>query len=96
MNDDMNIMDLLSESVESGYSIVDTENRFVFKDVEYMIDEELIDYKVFNKPRMISDEYNYWTNDSLMDSVYCIDSGEEIRFFNERLVEITEKIKILL
>lgn len=81
--------ELLESSVESQWCTVDTENKFVFDTNEYIIDESVKQYKVLNKAGV---KNNDWTNESLMTRILYVDTNEEIRFFDENLVEVNSDL----
>lgn len=90
------VEEALSTSVESGWCIVDVENRFSFGENLYAIGD-VKQYNVLNKPfRKDDGQYNDWTNESLMTQILAIDTGDEIRFFDESLTEIqSEQVKLV-
>jgi hypothetical protein len=90
--------ELLQTALGSAWCIVDIDNKFTFEDMNYVIDESVKQYVVLNKPKKISDIYdiwNDWTNEASMSTIFCVDTSDEIRFFDENLVEVnTDSIKI--
>jgi hypothetical protein len=91
------IEELLQSSNISGWSIVDANNKFTFDGNEYIIDESVKQYTVLNKAKKINGVWNDWTNEASMTTIFCIDTGDELKFFDENLVEVSnDKIKILV
>jgi hypothetical protein len=87
------IEELLSTSKTSQWCNVDVENKFKFftthGEYVFKIDESVQQYLVLNKPKKDeSGNWNDWTNDSAMERVLCVDDGNELRFFDEKLSEI--------
>jgi hypothetical protein len=86
----------LQNSVHSAWCIVDTDNVFNYQNVTYVINESVKQYTVLNKPkRNIDGSFNNWTNEASMSMILCVDTGEELRFFDENLLELqNESIKL--
>lgn len=91
------VEDLLVSAVGSNWRVVDIDNRFTSNSTNYMIDDSVKQYVVMNKPAKGKDgKMNDWTNEALMTKILVVDTGEEMRFFDENLVEIqSESIKIV-
>ena len=89
--------EVISNSVNSQWCIVNTENKFDFDTNTYNISESIKQYLVFNKPQIGKDgKLNDWTNESSMTQVLVVDTGQELRFFDENLVEVqSEYVKIV-
>lgn len=92
------IEEMLSSSVASQWCVVDIDNNFIFNGFGYSINDKVKQYIVLNKPaRKENGQWNDWTNESQMTQVLCIDTSEEIRFYDENLSEISsEDVKIKL
>jgi hypothetical protein len=90
------IEELIASSAKSEWCVVDTDNKFTYDDSNnYIIGSNVKPYMVLNKPvQKDNGKWNDWTNDSLMTQILVVDTGEEIRFFDENLVEVaSESIK---
>jgi hypothetical protein len=73
--------DLLNNCVSAKWSSVDTENKFVYEDMKYIIDKSIKQYKVLSKAGDAAD----WTNEALMTRILVVDDGEEIHYFDENM-----------
>lgn len=91
------IEELLQSAKNSQWCIVDIDNKFQFESNKFEINENVKQYLVLNKPsKNENGEYNNWTNEASMSQILVIDNGEEMRFFDENLIEISsDNIKIV-
>lgn len=81
--------EVLINSVSSGWEVVDINNKFSFEGNDYIIGDSVKQYLVLNKPNRLKDgSFNTWTNDASMTRIFVVDTGEEIRFFDEILCEV--------
>lgn len=79
--------------VASGYQrcVVDINNKFYYNGYGYVIDESVKQYVVLNKPKKVGNVMNDWTNEAAMSTILVVDSGDELRFFDENLVEVSSE-----
>lgn len=81
------VEELVEKSQNHGWSIVNTENEFDFNGSTFKINESVVQYKVLSKGV---------ENTSDMDSILCIDDGDEIKFFDQLYKEIGSHSVVLM
>jgi len=80
---------LKNKSYTTQPCVVDTDNIFLYKDKLYEIDGRIKSYKVHNKPRKLSNgQWNDWTNECEMDTVYVVEDKNKIHFFDQDLYRL--------
>jgi hypothetical protein len=83
------IEELIIASHNAGWSIVDVDNNFTFDGNAYKIDDSVKQYTVLNKPKKVNGVLNDWTNEAAMNMIFVVDTGDELRFFDENLAEVS-------
>lgn len=79
---------ILANTLTTQWCYVNTENEFTFMNRVFEIDEEVVEYKVFNKAK---DTYDY-TNEAKMDSILVImNQDNSLSFFNQDYDPIEKK-----
>lgn len=86
------VEDHLVNAITSSWCVVDTENEFTFESDRYVIDRKVKQYEVLNKAVKTNGEYNNFTNSAPMSSILVVDDGEELKFFDENFVEISNDL----
>lgn len=83
---------ILSDAKASQWCYVDTDNRFIFMDNTFIIDESVEEYKVHNK----AGEVDNFTNETYMEEVLVVLSKDgELKFYNQNF-DLIDDNKIIV
>lgn len=83
---------VLSNSKDSKWCYVNTDNEFTYNNNIYVIDEDVEDYKVYNRAGEVED----YTNEAFMEEIlvvaYTVDEKDELKFYSQSFEEVEKEL----
>ena len=82
---------LIEQSEKTDWCVVNIHNEFIFDGNQFTIRDVIKQYKVKSKPTKskVNNQWNNWENEAEMTRILVIDNGDYLRFFDERLKEVS-------
>jgi hypothetical protein len=83
----LKLEDMISGAKRAQWCMIDTDNQFTFDEMRFKLSETVEQYKVLDKGNL---------NIAQMDMILCVDDGDEMRYFDQLHVEISNDLVTLV